>query len=134
MGAMAVLHFGLPIAQPVVAPYRYGGAVLIGLAVALGFWALFLFRRARTGVVPFSDATTLVIAGPYRYTRNPMYVAMVGVLFGTAIWLGSLTPWLVVPAFIAIINERFIVPEEAMLERTFGEPYRLYKAAVRRWL
>ena len=134
MGAMALLHFAFPIAQPVASPYRYAGAVLIGLAVALGFWALFLFRRARTGVVPFSDATTLVIAGPYRFTRNPMYVAMVVVLAGTAIWLGSLTPWLVVPSFIALINERFIVPEEAMLERTFGENYLAYKRAVRRWL
>jgi len=134
MGAMAVLHFGFPIAQPIAAPYRYAGAVLIALAAALGSWALFLFRRARTGVVPFSEATTLVTAGPYRHTRNPMYVAMVGVLFGTAIWLGSLTPWLVVPAFVALINERFIVPEEAMLEGVFGEPYRRYRASVRRWL
>lgn len=134
MGAMAVLHFGFPIAQPIGAPYRYGGAVLIVLAVVLGFWAVFLFRRARTGVVPFSEATALVIVGPYRFTRNPMYVAMAGVLFGTAIWLGSLTPWLVVPAFVAIIRERFILPEEAMLERVFGENYLAYKRAVHRWL
>jgi protein-S-isoprenylcysteine O-methyltransferase Ste14 len=93
-----------------------------------------LFRRARTGVVPFSEATTLVTGGPYRFTRNPMYLGMAGILVGTAIWLGSVTPWLVLPAFMAIIVERFIAPEEAMLERTFGEHYARYRAAVRRWL
>ena len=134
MVAMAVLHFGFPIAQPIREPYRYAGAVLIGLAVALGFWAVALFRRAGTGVVPFSEATTLVIRGPYRFTRNPMYLAMAGILVGTAIWLGSVTPWLVLPAFMALIAERFIAPEEAMLERVFGEGYARYRATVRRWL
>jgi protein-S-isoprenylcysteine O-methyltransferase Ste14 len=134
MLAMAVLHFGFPIAQPIREPYRYAGAVLIALAVALGFWAVALFRRARTGVVPFSDATTLVTSGPYRFTRNPMYLAMAGILVGTAIWLGSMTPWLVLPAFMGIIAERFIAPEEAMLGRIFGERYARYCAAVRRWL
>ena len=134
MVAMAVLHFGFPIAQPIVEPYRYAGAVLLLLAFGLGFWALALFRRVGTGVVPFSDATTLVLRGPYRFTRNPMYLAMVGILAGTAIWLGSLTPWLVLPAFVSIIAERFIRREEALLERTFGEPYARYRAAVRRWL
>ena len=134
MAAMAVLHFGFPIAQPIREPYRYAGAVLIALAVALGFWALALFRRAGTGVVPFSEATTLVVRGPYRFTRNPMYLAMAGILVGTAIWLGSVTPWLVLPAFMALIAERFIAPEEAMLERVFGESYARYRATVRRWL
>jgi len=134
MGAMAVLHFGFPIAQPLGEPYRYAGGVLIALAAALGAWGVILFRRARTGVVPFSEATTLVTSGPYRFTRNPMYLGMAGVLVGTAVWLGSLTPWLVLPAFMRIISERFIAPEEAMLERVFGEHYLAYKRAVRRWL
>jgi protein-S-isoprenylcysteine O-methyltransferase Ste14 len=134
MGAMAVLHFGFPIAHPVREPYRYAGAVLIVLAVALGLWSVVLFRRARTGVVPFSEATALVTSGPYRLTRNPMYLGMAGILLGTAVWLGSLTPWLLLPAFMRIIAERFIAPEEAMLERAFGSGYLEYCRAVRRWL
>jgi protein-S-isoprenylcysteine O-methyltransferase Ste14 len=134
LGAMAVLHFGFPIARPIEAPYRYGGAVLIGLAIAIIVWAAMLFKRARTGIVPFSEASTLVTAGPYRFTRNPMYLGMAGILGGTALWLGSLTPWLVLPAFMRIVAERFIVPEEAMLETAFGRAYEEYKAAVRRWL
>lgn len=134
LGAMVVLHVGLPIARPIHAPYRYGGAVLIVLALALAAWAALLFKRARTGIVPFSDATALVTSGPYRFTRNPMYLGMAGILVGTAIWLGSLTPWLVLPAFMSIIAERFIALEEAMLEKVFGDAYRRYQAAVRRWL
>ena len=134
LGAMAVLHFGFPIARPIEAPYRHGGAVLIGLAVALIVWAAVLFRRARTGIVPFSEATALVTAGPYRFTRNPMYLGMAGILGGTALWLGSLTPWLVLPAFMRLVAERFIGPEEAMLKAAFGRAYEEYKAAVRRWL
>jgi protein-S-isoprenylcysteine O-methyltransferase Ste14 len=134
IGAMAVLHFGFPIAHPIGEPYRYAGAVLIGLAIALIVWAAALFKRAGTGIVPFSDATALVGAGPYRFTRNPMYLGMAGVLVGAAVALGSLTPWLVLPAFVRIISERFIAPEEALLERTFGRAYLDYKAAVRRWL
>lgn len=132
--AMGVLHVAFPIARPIGEPYRHGGAVIIVLALVLIGWAAVLFKRARTGLVPFSEATTLVSAGPYRFTRNPMYLGMAGILAGTAIWLGSLTPWLVLPAFMGIIAERFIAPEEAMLERTFGQAYRQYKAAVRRWL
>lgn len=134
MVAMAVLHFGFPIAQPIREPYRYAGAVIIVLAGAFGAWGVILFRRAGTGVVPFSEATTLVTGGPYRLTRNPMYLGMVGILAGTAIWLGSVTPWLVLPAFVAVIAERFIAPEEEMLARAFGERYARYRAAVRRWL
>lgn len=134
MLAMAVLHLALPVVQLIGEPYRYAGALLIVLAAALGFWGVFLFRRARTGVVPFTEATTLVTGGPYRFTRNPMYLGMAGILVGTAIALGSLTPWLVLPAFMRVIAERFIVREEAMLERAFGEPYSNYRAVVRRWL
>jgi protein-S-isoprenylcysteine O-methyltransferase Ste14 len=134
LGAMVVFHIGLPIARPIDEPYRYGGAVIIALALGLIVWAAALFKRAGTGIVPFSAATALVARGPYRFTRNPMYLGMAGMLLGTAIWLGSLTPWLVLLAFMRIISERFIAPEEALLERTFGRAYLEYKSAVRRWL
>ena len=106
----------------------------MALGLALIIWAALLFRRAGTGIVPFSDATALVAEGPYRFTRNPMYLGMAAMLLGAALLLGSLTPFLVIPAFMALIAERFILPEEAMLEREFGERYAAYKLRVRRWL
>jgi protein-S-isoprenylcysteine O-methyltransferase Ste14 len=131
---MALLHQVLPLARILFAPYRYAGIVIMALALALVLWAALLFHRARTGIVPFSPATSLVLGGPYRFTRNPMYLGMAGILLGAAILMGSLSPFAVIPAFMALIAERFIAPEEAMLERAFGRDYLGYKAKVRRWL
>jgi protein-S-isoprenylcysteine O-methyltransferase Ste14 len=131
---MALLHQVLPLARILFAPYRYAGIVIMALALALVLWAALLFHRARTGIVPFSPATSLVLGGPYRFTRNPMYLGMAGILLGAAILMGSLSPFAVIPAFMALIAERFIAPEEAMLERAFGRGYLGYKAKVRRWL
>jgi len=134
LAAMAVFHVGFPLARPIGEPYRYGGAVVVALGLALIVWAAALFRRAGTGIVPFSDATALVGAGPYRWTRNPMYLGMAAILLGAAIVLGSVTPFIVIPAFMALITERFIAPEEEMLGKVFGQSYADYKARVRRWL
>jgi protein-S-isoprenylcysteine O-methyltransferase Ste14 len=134
MGAMVLLHFFFPIWEFGAPGARIVGVAIILIGFAFGFWAVFLFRRARTGVVPFSAATFLVLGGPYRYTRNPMYVGMALVLLGSAVFLASLAPFLVLPLFVLFINNRFILAEEAMLEEAFGEAYREYKAKVRRWL
>jgi protein-S-isoprenylcysteine O-methyltransferase Ste14 len=131
---MAFFHRIAPGAYILEAPYTYGGLVLIGLALCLILWAAFLFRRAGTNIRPFLPSTALVLSGPYKLTRNPMYLGMAGVLLGTAVFMGSLTPFVVIPAFMALIGERFIVPEEAKLEAAFGREYLEYKARVRRWL
>ena len=131
---MGLLHFFLPLKILLSSPYRFAGAGLIVLSLGVGFWALYLFRRADTGVVPFTPVTVLVASGPYRLTRNPMYLSMAGILLGTAIVLGSFAPLLVIPVFMALIEWRFILAEEAMLVATLGEAYAEYKARVRRWL
>ncbi len=131
---MAFFHVFAPAAQLLVAPYRYAGIVLIGSAVSLIVWAWFLFRRAGTGIIPFSPATALITSGPYRFSRNPIYLGLAAALLGAAVLMGSITPFVVIPAFMALIADRFIVREEAMLEHTFGSQYLGYKARVRRWL
>ena len=131
---MAFLHHAVPWAYVIKEPYRYGGLVLIALAVGLILWSAFLFRRAGTNIRPFLPSTALVRSGPYRFTRNPMYLGMAGILLGAAVFMGSLTPFIVLPAFMGLITERFILGEEAKLEAAFGRDYLDYKAAVRRWL
>jgi protein-S-isoprenylcysteine O-methyltransferase Ste14 len=131
---MAALHWYLPLVQLIEGPVRIAGALLMLLSVGFGFWAVRLFRKADTGVVPFTPVKALVDSGPFRLTRNPMYFAMTGVLVGTAVLLGSLSPWLVIPVFVALIQWRFIYAEEAMLEEACGQSYLDYKAKVRRWL
>ena len=134
LGVMALLHWYLPLFQLIETPWRYAGAVLIVLSVGFGFWAVHLFRKADTGVVPFTPVKALVANGPYRFTRNPMYLGMAGTLLGAAVLFGSLAPLAAIPLFMALIEWRFILAEEALLIATFGEAYAQYRARVRRWL
>jgi protein-S-isoprenylcysteine O-methyltransferase Ste14 len=83
---------------------------------------------------PFSRSTALVIEGPFRFTRNPMYLGLAVILVGVALALEALTPFFVIPVFVAIITVGFIVPEETMLKERFGDQYAAFQARVRRWL
>jgi len=76
----------------------------------------------------------LVTKGLYKYTRNPMYLGLLIILFGYGIWLGSITPFLALPLFYWLITTQQIIPEETILEDKFGVEYLDYKARVRRWL
>jgi protein-S-isoprenylcysteine O-methyltransferase Ste14 len=131
---MGFFHRAAPGAYLIVAPYRYAGIVLMALAVGLILWAAVLFRRAGTNIRPFLPSTALVTSGPYRFTRNPMYLGMAGALLGAAVLMGSITPFVVIPAFMALITERFILGEETKLEAAFGRAYLEYKSRVGRWL
>jgi protein-S-isoprenylcysteine O-methyltransferase Ste14 len=131
---MVCLNLFVPVARLIRWPVRYLGLIPFAGAGALVGWAAGLFRRAGTTIKPFQSSTVLVVKGPYRLTRNPMYVGMAGILLGTAILLGSLSPFAVAPVFIALIHARFIRAEESDLERTFGAAYTEYTKRVRRWL
>lgn len=132
--AMVALHLWLPIRTLLDRPWTFAGFVPFLLGGALGVRAARLFDRERTPVRPFEPSTRLVLDGPYRFTRNPMYLGMVALLLGLAVLLGSLSPFVVPLLFALFIQARFIVPEEAMLERLFGAEYVAFKGRVRRWL
>ena len=110
-----------------------GGALLVA-GLALLVVAGGLFTRADTGLIPFRDTRALVTHGLYRYSRNPMYVAMALVLLGVAVTVGASLALLVPAAFLVIIDRRFIRAEERQLEALFGDEYRAYCQRVRRWL
>ena len=131
---MVCLHLFLPGPQVFRFPVRYIGLPVLVLALAVVVWAAGLFRRAGTTIKPFEESSMLVLDGPYRWSRNPIYVAMIGGLIGIGVLLGSLSPFVVIPMFAAVIGVRFIRAEEAALERIFGTAYVAYKARVRRWL
>jgi protein-S-isoprenylcysteine O-methyltransferase Ste14 len=117
-----------------LAPLRYAGIALIVAGLALALVAARHFKQSGTPLKPFSRSTALVTAGPYRFTRNPMYLGLAVVLVGVALALESLTPFFVIPVFVAIITAAFIVPEEAMLKERFGDAYTDFQGRVRRWL
>ena len=134
IGAMFLLHRYLPIVDLIDPPLSRLGWVFIALGIGLAIWAERLFSRAGTGVRPFTPSTALVAEGPYRFTRNPMYLGMMLVLLGGFILAGSLSSFLVIPVFFWWIHTRFVLPEEDHLTSAFGNDYQTFKSQTRRWL
>ena len=93
-----------------------------------------LFARVRTNINTFLRPDKLVTDGPFRYSRNPMYVGFVLVLLGICVTLGTLSPFAVVVAFFAVANYWYIPIEERNCAGAFGEEYARYQDQVRRWL
>lgn len=110
------------------------GSVSIVAGLLLLVLAGGLFKKADTEMIPFREVRALVTDGVYRFTRNPMYLGMALILLGTACTTGTVAGLLVTPVFMAIIEVRFIRPEEVMLRSIFGEEFEAYCSRVRRWL
>lgn len=119
---------------PAFMPRVLAGCFLFACGLAFAAWAIASFRRAGTRVETYKPTTTIVAMGPYRFSRNPIYVGMVLGLIGLAVGFDSL--WLVVAlaVFCLVIRYGVIAREEAYLERKFGAGYLAYKDRVRRWL
>lgn len=125
-----------PIIHWISPPWNTIGLVLMIIAFSFELWSALLFFRSNTTVNPLKpdNSKTIVTSGLYQFSRNPMYVGLLMVLFGYAMWLGSLSPFLLLPLFFGIITTMQIIPEEQALEKNFGQQYLDYKARVRRWL
>lgn len=129
-----VLHYFWPIL-----PFSGGYLAILAGILCLGGVALILvaarhFRAQETTIHPGGKPTSLIIAGPYRLSRNPIYLSLAMILTGVAIWLGSLLPLLVVVLFVTVITRRFIEPEEARLREAFGAEAEEYINKTRRWI
>lgn len=132
--AMLAIHRLLPIAVLIAGPLRWLGLVPLAAGLAIVLYSARLFDRIGTTIKPFEESSALLTGGPYRFTRNPMYLGMLLALAGIAILLGTLSPWFALPLFAAIIDWRFIRPEEAMLRERFGAEFDDYARRVRRWI
>ncbi len=133
----SVLTLFLPIGPGLASPNGLGfvvGFIFVALGFALAGFSMRAFRHAGTHVVPGEPATALVVVGPYRVTRNPIYVGMVLVYFGLAIVLTSVWVLVLLIPVLMILRRGVVVPEETYLERKFGDEYRRYTTRVRRWI
>ena len=106
---------------------------MIGGGLAVAVFVDLIFKR-RGDHITVSRVQRLVTEGPFRYSRNPIYCGMTAALIGLGLLMGTAAPFIVVPAFVLIIDRCFVRPEEAVLETTFGDEYRDYKTRVRRWI
>jgi protein-S-isoprenylcysteine O-methyltransferase Ste14 len=115
-------------------PLLVTGVALAALGVVTLVSGAVTFRRAKTAVPPFRPASTFVTWGPYRFTRNPMYVGFAIAYVGFALWLDVLWALVFLPLVIWIIDRGVIAKEEAYLKRRFGSEYEAYCGRVGRWL
>ena len=113
---------------------QWSGLILIALSLGLIGWSAMWFARKKTSIEPGHKPTSLIVEGPYRVSRNPIYLAMVAFSLGLALWLGALTGFLPPVALALILHTRFVMPEEQGLREVFGAQAETYFGKSRRWL
>ena len=111
-----------------------GGWASIAFWAAIAAWSMVLFARQGTAIYPNSPATKLVTWGPYRFSRNPMYVAFSVLYFGLSMMVSTAWPLLFQPIVWVLLYFFVIRREERYLASAFGAEYEAYRARVRRWL
>ena len=125
------LHVGVEVPASVTLAV---GAVVFTIGAIVAGWGLVTFRRARTTTVPGKTSSRLVTWGPYRFSRNPMYVGLAVAYVGEAFLLRQVWPVLLLALVLAYVNWVVIPVEQAKLTEVFGQEYAGYQQRVRRWL
>jgi protein-S-isoprenylcysteine O-methyltransferase Ste14 len=130
---LSILTYFIPI-KVIPSPYNYFGIIFILFGIILNLWADQLFKKEKTNVKYHKTPNKLIISGPFKISRNPMYLGMLIILLGIAILLGRLTPFIFPILFFVIIETLFIPIEEKNMKKQFGKRYLEYKNKVRRWI
>ena len=127
--------YALPLLPATTRPLalELGGLLLVCWAT-LAFGAIRAFRRAQTPLMPNKPAVGLVTTGPFRFTRNPMYLSLTALYLGLALLLNSWWPLIFLPLVLLLLQRLVIAREERYLASAFGSAYEAYRARVRRWL
>jgi protein-S-isoprenylcysteine O-methyltransferase Ste14 len=128
-----LFHYLIPVVIVIPKPYSYLGAAVMFLGLVLMAWAAMLFRQVGTGFQLREGGSILVTSGPFRVSRNPMYLSMLIWLTGLAVLLGSLITFLFPALFFLLANFLVIPLEEKDLEQKAGEEFSEYKRHIRRW-
>jgi protein-S-isoprenylcysteine O-methyltransferase Ste14 len=137
LAVVAGLALDWLVPLPFLPPDLHAGWLGVGvfvLALALGAWAIVTMTRAGSNVPTNRPTTTIVENGPYRFTRNPIYLGMFIGLAGLAVAFDTLWLLLMLVLFTFLIRFGVVSREEAYLDRKFGDVYRGYRSRVRRWL
>lgn len=132
-----VLAYGIGRVLPVMAVQSdlakgLGIALVLG-GIALTGWAFASFRAHATSVIPHQMPKSMITTGPFALSRNPIYLGDVMVLTGAILWWGHWIALGVIPVFAAVVQRRFIAPEEERLKESFGAEFAEYAEKTRRW-
>ncbi len=110
------------------------GWLLVVLFVVWNGWSLWLFARHETGLLPGDATTSMIESGPYRLSRNPLYVGLLALYVAIALLASTFWALVLFPVAVALVRWGAILPEERVLHERFGEPYDAYRRRVRRWV
>jgi protein-S-isoprenylcysteine O-methyltransferase Ste14 len=137
LGALApalLLHWLMPVQLLPPTLSRVLGAALCAGSGVVALWGETTMHRAGTNVRPDRPATVLVTGGPFRYSRNPLYLSLTALYLGITLLFDALWPLVTLLPMLAVMHWGIILREERYLEAKFGDEYRAYKARVRRWI
>lgn len=110
------------------------GPAIVALAFGVFFWAAGTMRRGRASIPTNTPTDAIVAGGPFRFSRNPIYLSMILLHLGVGAWTKSLWFFVLAAISVALLTWGVILREERYLERKFGDEYLSYKARVRRWI
>ena len=131
---IVLLHFLIPIEYFVSGYWKLIGIIPFFVGTTLNLIADKALKNSRTTVKPDELSRILITNGIFKVSRNPMYAGMTLILVGIAVFLGSISPFFVIPLFVLLLNLNFIVHEEKMLYQKFGDQWLNYKKRTRKWL
>ena len=123
----------------IMIPLEINLSMLLGLILFFGsivliMWSAKELKNNDTTILPDGEPEKIVITGPFKYTRNPIYLGMTGILFATAMLMQSLSALLMPVLFLLIIENTWIPHEESKLEKKFEDDWKSYANSTRRWL
>jgi protein-S-isoprenylcysteine O-methyltransferase Ste14 len=130
----AALHFLIPIKQIIIYPLNLLGFLFFIVGGILNIWTDQLFKKHKTTVKPDEEPSSFIQTGPFKVSRNPMYLGMVILLIGLGFILGSIISFAGFILFIIAMQTAFISQEERSMREQFGEEYLNYKKKVGRWI
>ena len=134
LGLGLLLHWLMPIGSFPIAFSKPLGIALCLTGIAVGFWGSATMHRAGTNVRPDLPAKALVTGGPFRFSRNPLYLSLTTLYLGIAFFCEAMWPLIMLVPVLAFVHWRIVLREERYLESKFGDAYRRYKTRVRRWI
>lgn len=131
---IAIHYLTWPVSLlPVVVARTLGSLVLIASGL-VAHSAHLAMKRVGTNVLPTQPTLALATDGPFRFTRNPLYVAALGVYAAVTLWVNGLAPLLLLPLVAVVLHWGVVLREEAYLTAKFGDEYTRYLSSVRRWI
>ena len=129
-----ILDYLFPQYRFISGAYRYIGVLILALGLSMTFTSFYLFKKNKTPIMPGQKPTFVVMAGPYTFTRNPMYLGVMTALTGAAVYIGNLLAFVSPIIFFMATNFFYVPREEKLMESIFGNKYLNYKKKVRRWI